>query len=157
MAEIPKEGQVAPDFELPSDHGETVRLSDFRGKKVVLYFYPKDNTSGCTKEACSFRDNYPQYEEEGAVILGVSPDPPQSHVRFKSKYNLPFMLLSDEDHKVAEAYGVWGKKSLYGRTYYGILRTTFVIDEQGHIASVFTNVKPEGHGAEVLTVLTPKG
>lgn len=157
MSKIPQPGEVAPDFELISDGGQTIRLSDFRGKKVILYFYPKDMTSGCTKEACSFRDSYPQYEEEGAVILGVSPDPPQSHVRFKSKYNLPFTLLSDEDHKVAEAYGVWGKKSLYGRTYHGILRTTFVIDEQGHIAGVFTNVKPEGHGAEVLSVLAPKG
>lgn len=153
MSEMPKPGQLAPDFELPSDGGKTVRLSDFRGKKVVLYFYPKDMTSGCTQEACSFRDNFPQYEEQGAVILGVSPDPPQSHVRFKSKYNLPFVLLSDEDHKVAEAYGVWGEKQMYGRKYYGILRTTFVIDEHGTIAKVFTNVKPEGHGEEVLEAL----
>jgi len=153
MSEMPKPGQVAPDFELPSDRGEKIRLSDFRGKKVVLYFYPKDMTSGCTKEACSFRDNYPQYEEQGAVILGVSPDSPQSHVRFKSKYNLPFLLLSDEDHKVAEQYGVWGEKQMYGRAYQGILRTTFVIDEEGKIAKVFTKVKPEGHGEEVLGVL----
>ena len=153
MSEMPKPGQIAPDFELPSDRGEKIRLSDFRGKKVVLYFYPKDMTSGCTKEACSFRDNYPQYEEQGAVILGVSPDSPQSHVRFKSKYNLPFLLLSDEDHKVAEQYGVWGKKQMYGRAYQGILRTTFVIDEDGKIAKVFTKVKPEGHGEEVLGVL----
>jgi len=153
MSEMPKPGQTAPDFELPSDRGEKVRLSDFRGKKVVLYFYPKDMTSGCTKEACSFRDNYPQYEEQGAVILGVSPDSPQSHVRFKSKYNLPFLLLSDEDHKVAEQYGVWGEKRLYGRTYQGILRTTFVIDEEGRIAKVFTKVKPDGHGEEVLGAL----
>ncbi|MDH7489397.1 MAG: thioredoxin-dependent thiol peroxidase [Anaerolineae bacterium] len=150
---MPKPGQAAPDFELPSDRGDKVRLSDFRGKKVVLYFYPKDMTSGCTKEACSFRDNYPQYEEQGAVILGVSPDPPQSHVRFKSKYNLPFLLLSDEDHKVAEQYGVWGEKQMYGRAYQGILRTTFVIDEQGRIAKVFTKVKPDGHGEEVLGAL----
>jgi peroxiredoxin Q/BCP len=153
MSEMPKPGQVAPDFELPSDRGEKIRLSDFRGKKVVLYFYPKDMTSGCTKEACSFRDNYPQYEEQGAVILGVSPDSPQSHVRFKSKYNLPFLLLSDEDHKVAEQYGVWGEKQMYGRAYQGILRTTFVIDEDGKIAKVFTKVRPEGHGEEVLGVL----
>lgn len=155
MSEMPTPGQTAPDFELPSDSGKTVRLSDFRGRKVVLYFYPKDMTSGCTKEACSFRDNYPQYEEQGAVILGVSPDPPQSHVRFKSKYNLPFLLLSDEDHKVAEQYGVWGEKQMYGRAYYGILRTTFVIDEQGRIAKVFTKVKPDGHGEEVLEALAP--
>lgn len=153
MSDMPKPGQIAPDFELPSETGQTVRLSDFRGKKVVLYFYPKDMTSGCTKEACSFRDNYPQYEEQGAVILGVSPDPPQSHVRFKSKYNLPFRLLSDEHHKVAEQYGVWGQKQMYGRTYYGVLRTTFVIDEQGKVAKVFTNVKPDGHGEEVLGAL----
>lgn len=155
MSEMPRPGQTAPDFELPSDSGKTVRLSDFRGRKVVLYFYPKDMTSGCTKEACSFRDNYPQYEEQGAVILGVSPDPPQSHVRFKSKYNLPFLLLSDEDHKVAEQYGVWGEKQMYGRAYHGILRTTFVIDEQGRIAKVFTKVKPDGHGEEVLEALAP--
>ncbi len=154
MSETLKPGQVAPDFELPSDSGKPVRLSDFRGKKVVLYFYPKDMTSGCTKEACSFRDNYPQYEEQGAVILGVSPDPPQSHVRFKSKYNLPFLLLSDEDHSVAEKYGVWGEKQMYGKKYFGILRTTFVIDEQGKIARVFTQVKPEGHGEEVLGALS---
>lgn len=153
MSEMPNPGQVAPDFELPSDRGEKIRLSDFRGKKVVLYFYPKDMTSGCTKEACSFRDNYPQYEEQGAVILGVSPDSPQSHVRFKSKYNLPFLLLSDEDHKVAEQYGVWGEKQMYGRAYQGILRTTFVIDEEGKIAKVFSKVKPEGHGEEVLGAL----
>ncbi|GAB4400999.1 MAG: thioredoxin-dependent thiol peroxidase [Anaerolineales bacterium] len=153
MSEMPKPGQAAPDFELPSDRGDKVRLSNFRGKKVVLYFYPKDMTSGCTKEACSFRDNYPQYEEQGAVILGVSPDPPQSHVRFKSKYNLPFLLLSDEDHKVAEQYGVWGEKQMYGRAYQGILRTTFVIDEEGRIAKVFTKVKPDGHGEEVLGAL----
>lgn len=153
MSEMPNPGQVAPDFELPSDRGEKIRLSDFRGKKVVLYFYPKDMMSGCTKEACSFRDNYPQYEEQGAVILGVSPDSPQSHVRFKSKYNLPFLLLSDEDHKVAEQYGVWGEKQMYGRAYQGILRTTFVIDEEGKIAKVFSKVKPEGHGEEVLGAL----
>lgn len=153
MSEMPRPGQVAPDFELLSDSGKTVRLSDFRGKKVVLYFYPKDMTSGCTQEACSFRDHYPQYEEQGAVILGVSPDPPQSHVRFKSQYNLPFLLLSDEDHKIAETYGVWGEKRMYGRTYHGVLRTTFVIDEQGRIAKVFTNVKPDGHGQEVLEAL----
>ncbi len=153
MSNMPQPGEVAPDFELPSDSGQSVRLSDFRGKKVVLYFYPKDMTSGCTKEACSFRDNYPQYEEEGAVILGVSPDPPQSHVRFKSTYNLPFVLLSDEDHKVAEAYGVWGEKQMYGRSYYGVLRTTFVIGEDGRIAKVFAKVKPDGHGEEVLEAL----
>ncbi len=153
MSEMPKEGEVAPDFSLPSDSGETVRLSDFRGKKVVLYFYPKDMTSGCTKEACSFRDHYPQYEERDAVILGVSPDPPERHVRFKSKHDLPFLLLSDVDHEVAEQYGVWAEKKMYGKTYWGILRTTFVIDEEGRISTVFTKVKPAEHGKEVLESL----
>lgn len=154
MSEMPKAGDLAPDFSLPSDSGETVRLSDYRGKRVVLYFYPKDMTSGCTKEACSFRDHYPQYEEQDAVILGVSPDPPERHVRFKSKYDLPFLLLSDVDHTVAEQYGVWAEKKMYGKTYWGILRTTFVIDEEGRISKVFTKVKPADHGKEVLESLT---
>jgi peroxiredoxin Q/BCP len=150
MPEIPKQGDRAPDFELASDTGQQVHLSDLRGKKVVLYFYPKDMMTGCTAEACSFRDHYPQYEEQGAVILGVSPDSPKSHVKFKSRYDLPFMLLSDEDHAVSERYGVWGEKKMYGKSYYGVLRTTFVIDEKGRVARVFAKVKPEGHGKEVL-------
>lgn len=150
MAQMPKPGTPAPDFTLASDTGQSVRLSDFKGKKVVLYFYPKDMTSGCTAEACSFRDHYPQYEEQGAVILGVSPDSAASHVKFKSKYNLPFLLLSDPDHAVAEKYGAWGEKKLYGKAYQGVLRTTFVIDEKGRIARVFAKVKPAQHGKEVL-------
>jgi peroxiredoxin Q/BCP len=150
MSSMPKPGDLAPDFQLPSDTGESVRLSDFKGKKVVLYFYPKDMTTGCTAEACSFRDHYPQYEEQGAVILGVSPDSPATHVKFKSKYDLPFLLLPDEDHAVSERYGVWGEKKMYGKTYFGVLRTTFVIDETGKIARVFRNVKPKEHGKEVL-------
>ena len=116
----------------------------------MLYFYPKDMTKGCTAEACSFRDHYPQYEEQGAAILGVSPDSPKSHVKFKSKYDLPFVLLSDEDHAVSERYGAWGEKNMFGKSYYGVLRTTFVIDEEGRVTRVFAKVKPEGHGKEVL-------
>ena len=153
MAQMPKPGTPAPDFTLTSDAGQSVRLSDFKGKKVVLYFYPKDMTTGCTAEACSFRDHYPQYEEQGAVILGVSPDSAASHVKFKSKYNLPFVLLSDPDHAVAKQYGAWGEKKLYGKAYQGVLRTTFVIDEKGRIARVFAKVKPAQHGREVLDEL----
>lgn len=146
-------GDTAPDFELPSDGGETVRLSDFRGKKVVLYFYPKDDTSGCTTEACEFRDRMPKITRRGAVVLGVSPDGVESHKKFKAKYDLPFALLADPDHSVAEAYGAWGEKKMYGKTYEGILRTTVVIDEQGKIAELFEKVKPKGHGDAVLEVL----
>jgi len=143
----------APDFSLPDETGQLRSLSEFRGKPVVLYFYPKDDTPGCTKEACSFRDDYHVYENAGVVILGISPDSPASHARFKQKYNLPFTLLSDEDHRVCELYGAWGKKKLMGREYDGVLRTTFLIDEKGIIKKVFPNVKPEGHSAEVLAAL----
>ncbi len=143
----------APDFSLTADSGEQVTLSSFRGKKVVLYFYPKDDTPGCTKEACSFRDDYSQFLGKGAVVIGVSPDLEASHTKFRAKYGLPFYLLSDPDHTVASAYGAWGEKKNYGRTYEGILRTTFVIDEQGLIQHVFAKVKPEGHAQEVLAVL----
>ncbi len=146
-------GDIAPDFELQSDAGEAVRLSDFRGRKVVLYFYPKDNTSGCTTEACEFRDRMPKITRRGAVVLGVSPDGVESHKKFKAKYDLPFALLADPDHSVAEAYGAWGEKKMYGKTYEGILRTTVVIDEQGKIAELFEKVKPKGHGDAVLEVL----
>ncbi len=146
-------GDVAPDFTLPDDTGKMVRLSEFRGRKVVLYFYPKDDTPGCTKEACGFRDMYPAYTEAGAVILGVSPDDVKSHVKFKQKYNLPFTLLADPEHKVIEQYGAWGLKKLLGREYMGVLRTTYVIDEEGRIAKVFSSVKPDRHNEEVFSVL----
>ena len=148
-----KEGAKAPAFSLPADGGSTVALKDLKGKKVVLYFYPKDDTSGCTTEACEFRDSWTSVKKSGAVVLGVSPDGVKSHGKFKQKYALPFPLLADEDHAVAEAYGVWGEKSMYGRKYFGILRTTFVIDEAGRVAKVFEKVKPKGHAAEVLASL----
>ena len=148
-----KEGAKAPAFSLPSDDGGTVALKDLKGKKVVLYFYPKDDTSGCTTEACEFRDSWAAVKRKGAVVLGISPDGVKSHGKFKEKYDLPFPLLADEDHAVAEAYGVWGEKSMYGRKYFGILRTTFVIDEAGRVAKVFEKVKPKGHAAEVLAAL----
>jgi len=136
-------GDNAPDFELISDTGETVRLADFRGKKVVLYFYPKDMTSGCTSQACGFRDEYPIIEEKNAVVLGVSPDGVESHQKFKTRHDLPFTLLVDKDHAVAELYGVWGEKSLYGRKYMGIIRSHFVIDETGRLADVQVNISPQ--------------
>mgnify|MGYP003410365507 FL=1 len=148
-----KEGAKAPAFSLPSDDGGTVALKDLKGKKVVLYFYPKDDTPGCTAEACEFRDSWAAVKRKGAVVLGVSPDGVKSHGKFKQKYDLPFPLLADEDHAVAEAYGAWGEKSMYGRKYFGILRTTFIIDEAGRVAKVFEKVKPKGHAAEVLAAL----
>jgi peroxiredoxin Q/BCP len=148
-------GMMAPDFTLESDTGSPVSLSDYRGKqKVVLYFYPKDNTPGCTTEACGFRDDFSEITAAGAAVLGVSPDPVKSHVKFKLKFNLPFALLSDPDHKVAEAYGAWGQKKLLGRTYMGIIRSTFVIDEEGRIIKVFPNVSPKEHSKEVLAALS---
>lgn len=148
-----KPGDTAPDFELRSDGGETVRLGDLRGKKVVLYFYPKDDTPGCTTEACGFRDRFAAFDDRGAVVLGVSPDDVKSHEKFKSKYELPFTLLADPGHEVAEAYGAWGEKKRYGRTYEGILRTTFVIDEEGKVERVYDNVKAEGHADQVLEAI----
>ena len=135
-------GKAAPDFELPSDSGSKVKLSDFRGKRVILYFYPKDDTPGCTTQACGFRDAYPQIEEKNAVVIGISPDGAKSHQKFKTKHNLPFILLSDEDHRVAEAYGAWGEKSMYGRKYMGILRSHFVVDEKGKLVDVQVKVSP---------------
>ena len=146
-------GDLAPDFELQTDSDERVRLSGFRGKKVVLYFYPKADTPGCTKEACDFRDSIDQVSEKGAIVLGISPDKPSKQAGFKEKYDLPFTLLADVDHKAAEAYGVWKEKSMYGRTYMGIERTTFVIDETGRIAKIFSKVKVTGHAGEVLAAL----
>jgi len=150
---LPTAGTPAPDFELPSDSGATVRLADHRGHPVVLYFYPKDDTPGCTVEACAFRDDYSQYQQAGATILGVSPDSAKSHTKFKGKFNLPFPLLADEGHRVAEAYGVWGEKKNYGRTYMGIRRTTFLIGSDGKILRVFENVRSNGHSREILAAL----
>ena len=146
-------GSPAPAFSLPSDEGTNVSLKDLRGKKVVLYFYPKDDTPGCTTESCEFRDSWAAVRGAGAVVLGVSPDGIESHRKFKKTFERPFPLLADEDHAIAEAYGVWGEKNMYGRTYHGILRTTFILDEKGRVARVFTKVKPEGHAAEVLAAL----
>lgn len=150
---MPKVGEMAPDFELETDAGERVRLSGFRGKRVVLYFYPRADTPGCTREACAFRDDFKAYEEKGTVILGVSPDKVRSQSKFKAKYDLPFPLLADPDRSTAKAYGVWGKKKFMGREMMGILRTTFLIDEKGRIARVFEGVKPDGHSGEVLASL----
>lgn len=144
------EGMTAPDFTLPDDAGNQVSLSSFRGKKVVLYFYPKDDTPGCTKEACSFRDVYSEISKAGAVVLGVSADDETSHAKFRTKYELPFTLLSDRDRKVIRAYGAWGEKNLYGKLTEGLIRSTFIIDENGTIRKVFPRVKPENHAAEVL-------
>jgi peroxiredoxin Q/BCP len=147
------EGAEAPDFTLESDSGETVSLAQLRGKPVVLYFYPRDDTPGCTTEACEFRDAWDEVKKTGAVVLGVSPDTAASHQKFKSKFKLPFPLLADPDHKVAERYGAWGERSMYGRKFQGILRTTFVIGADGRIRKVFERVKPKGHAAQVLDTL----
>jgi thioredoxin-dependent peroxiredoxin len=149
-----KSGDKAPPFTLPADDGSTVSLKDLKGKPVVLYFYPKDDTSGCTTQACEFRDSWASVKRAGAVVLGVSPDGVGSHQKFKKKFALPFPLLADEDHAVAEAYGAWGEKSMYGRKYQGILRTTFLIGRRGNIVRVFEKVKPKGHAAEVLEALS---
>ena len=148
-----EEGKTAPDFELTSDTGETVRLSSLRGRPVVLYFYPKDDTPGCTTQACGIRDAYAEFESAGAVVLGVSPDDERSHVKFRRKYELPFTLLADIDHAVAEQYGVWGEKSYLGRTYMGVSRSTFVIDAGGTVKKVFRNVTPSTHADDVLAAL----
>ena len=148
-----EQGSPAPDFELESDTGETVRLSSLRGKPVVLYFYPKDHTSGCTTQACGIRDAWSEFERAGAVVLGVSPDDVASHESFRADYELPFTLLADPEHTVAEAYGVWAEKSRYGRTYMGIVRSTFVIGPDGTVEKVMRNVKPETHADDVLAFL----
>ena len=148
-----EEGKPAPDFELATDAGERVKLSDFRGRPVVLYFYPKDDTPGCTTEACGFRDAYSEFEQRGAVVLGVSPDDEASHVRFKEKYSLPFTLLADPEHKAAEKYGVWVERHYAGRKYMGIKRSTFVIDAEGNLVKAMHNVKPDGHPEKVLQAL----
>jgi len=147
------EGEPAPDFTLPSDTGEEVSLSDFRGRPVVLYFYPKDDTPGCTAQAQGIRDAYADFERAGAIVLGVSPDSVKRHVKFKEKYGLPFTLLADPEHEVAERYGVWGEKRYMGRAYMGIDRTTFVISPDGSVAKVMPKVKPDTHAADVLGAL----
>ena len=146
---MPDTGDRAPDFSLEADNGKDVRLSDLRGRKVVLYFYPKDDTSGCTTEACEFRDLIPRFTSGDALVYGVSPDSVASHERFKSKYDLNFPLLADEGHVVAEAYGVWKEKSMYGRKYWGVERTTFLLDEDGTVEHVWRRVKPKGHAEAV--------
>lgn len=148
-----KQDIQAPDFSLPDETGTVRNLSDYRGKNLVLYFYPKDDTPGCTTEACNFRDDYSSYEKAGVVILGVSPDSPASHAKFKQKHHIPFTLLADENHKVCELYGVWGKKKLYGREYDGVFRTTFLISPDGKVRKVFENVKPADHSQEVLAAI----
>ena len=148
-----EEGKVAPDFELRSDAGETVRLSSLRGRPVVLYFYPRDDTPGCTTEACEFRDAYDEFRRRGVEILGVSPDAEASHRKFKAKHELPFTLLSDPDHETAEAYGVWKEKRRYGRTYMGVERSTFVIDADGKVTKALPRVDPQTHADEVLAAL----
>jgi len=150
---VVEEGAPAPDFELTSDGGDAVKLSDLRGKQVVLYFYPKDDTPGCTTQACGIRDAYGEFERAGAVVLGVSPDNEKSHVKFKKKFELPFTLLADTDHSVAEAYGVWGEKSYMGKKYMGIDRSTFVIGADGNLKKVMRKVKPATHADDVLAAL----
>jgi thioredoxin-dependent peroxiredoxin len=146
-------GIPAPDFALLDDTNTLRKLSDFYGRNVILYFYPKDDTPGCTTEACNFRDDYSAYEKAGVVILGISPDDVESHVKFKKKFQLPFALLADEGHKVCDLYQVWGSKKFVGREYQGVLRTTFLIDESGKIVKVFENVRPAEHSEEVLLAL----
>jgi thioredoxin-dependent peroxiredoxin len=148
-----EEGQPAPDFLLVGDSGEEVRLSDLRGQPVVLYFYPRDDTPGCTAQACGIRDDWSAFEQSGAVVLGVSPDDESSHVRFKQKYGLPFTLLADPDHKLTERYGFWVEKTMAGKRYMGVERSTVVIDGNGTVAKVFRRVKPAEHAQEVLTAL----
>ena len=148
-----KENITAPDFTLFDENGTKHTLSEYRGKEVVLYFYPKDNTKGCTTEACSFRDDYSDYEKAGVVILGVSPDSVKSHSNFKEKYDLPFTLLADEGHKVCELYDVWGLKKFMGREYMGVFRTTYLIDKDGMVKKVYENVKPAEHSKEILADL----
>jgi peroxiredoxin Q/BCP len=149
-----REGQQAPDFELTSDTGEAVKLSDYRGKSVVLYFYPKDDTPGCTTEACEFRDAYDRFREQGIEVIGVSPDPVSSHRSFKQKHELPFPLLADPEHEAAEAYGVWKERTNYGKTYMGIERSTFVIGPDGTLVKALRGIEPAGHAASLLADFT---
>lgn len=153
MSQELKVGSQAPAFSLKNTDGKTVKLSDFKGQKVVLYFYPKDDTPGCTKEACSFRDNYAELQKRGVVVLGVSADNQKAHQKFTTKYGLPFTLLSDPEHMMLEKYNAWIEKSLYGRKYMGIARITYIINEEGKIAHIFSKVKPETHSQDVLNVI----
>jgi thioredoxin-dependent peroxiredoxin len=148
-----EEGKPAPAFTLESDGGEHVSLESLRGRPVVLYFYPKDDTPGCTAQACGIRDAWGEFEQRGAVVLGVSPDSADSHVKFKGKYDLPFTLLADEDHEVSEAYGVWVEKNMAGKTYMGVERSTFVIDADGNVSKVMRRVQPDTHADDVLAAL----
>lgn len=148
-----EKSQAAPDFSLTDDEGRRVSLQDFRGKKVVLYFYPKDDTPGCTTEACGFRDIHDEIMDRGAVVLGVSPDPQKKHEKFRNKYDLPFHLLSDPEHTTLEAYDAWGEKKMYGKTYMGVLRSTVIIDEEGKIREIYPKVKPADHPREILKAL----
>jgi peroxiredoxin Q/BCP len=149
-----EEGQPAPTFTLPSDNGDEVSLGSLRGKPIVLYFYPKDNTPGCTAQACGIRDAWGEFERSGAVVLGVSPDSPKKHAKFRERYGLPFTLLADEDHAVSEAYGVWVEKSFAGKKYMGVERSTFVIGPDGTLTRVMRRVKPDTHADEVLAALS---
>jgi thioredoxin-dependent peroxiredoxin len=153
---VVEEGADAPDFTLDSDAGEQVTLSQFRGRPVVLYFYPRDDTPGCTAQACAIRDAWGEFQSRGAIVLGVSPDDERAHVRFKEKYELPFTLLADTDHKTAEEYGVWVEKKFAGKTYMGVERSTFVIDADGNVARELRRVKPATHADDVLAALPPQ-
>ena len=148
-----KAGAAAPDFSAASNGGGKVSLADFRGRNVILYFYPRDDTPGCTKEACAFRDHFAEFKQRGAIVLGVSTDPVKSHDKFAEKFKLPFLLLADEDHRIVTAYGVWGEKSFMGRKYLGTHRVTFLIAPDGRIKRIWPQVKPEEHAAEVLAAL----
>ncbi len=146
-------GEQAPEFELPDQSGKITRLSDFRGNTLVLYFYPRDDTPGCTTEACDIRDNYAEYQNAGIPVVGISPDKLASHKKFQEKYSLPFTLLADENHAICEKYGVWGRKKFMGREFDGVLRSTFIIDQEGKVVKIFEKVKPAGHGSEILEAL----
>lgn len=146
-------GAVAPEFEGTDQHGKTIRLKDFKGRKVILYFYPKDDTPGCTAEACNLRDNYKKWQKSGFEVLGVSPDDEKSHKKFGDKYNLPFSLIADPERKILEAYGVWGEKKMYGKSYQGVLRTTYVIGENGVIEDIFSKVDTKNHTSQILQEL----
>lgn len=151
--DMPRQNDLAPDFELPADDGSAVRLSDLRGRKVLLYFYPKDDTPGCTRQACDLRDRWGEIQERDVVVLGISPDPVDSHEKFREKYSLPFRLLADTDHEVAEQYGVWKHKSFMGKKYWGNVRTSFLIGEEGRIRKVFPKVKYKQHAEQVLEAI----